>query len=65
MAKNSAASAAKNRGKAALAVGKPPYGGGPKGTVPVPKAPGPPAKKPPIQGTMSGFRPGGKRSVGK
>lgn len=57
MPKNSAASAARNRGKAALAVGKPPYGG-PKGVgkVPVPKVAGPPAKPPPITGPMSGLR---------
>ena len=53
----SAKAAATNRGKAALAVGKPPFGG-PKGvgTVPKPKVPGPPAKPPPIKGPMSGLR---------
>lgn len=57
MPRSSAASAARNRGKAALAVGKPPYGG-PKGvgSIPKPKVAGPPAKAPPIQGPMSGLR---------
>lgn len=57
MAKNSAAAAARTRGKAVLAVGAPPYGG-PKGvgTIPKPKVAGPPAKPPPIKGPMSGLR---------
>lgn len=48
--------AATNRGKAALAVGPPPYGG-PKGTgtVPTPKG-GSPTKKAPITGPMQGMR---------
>lgn len=48
---------AKSRGKAALAVGPPPFGGPKgKGGLAAPKPAGPPAKKPPITGPMSGYR---------
>jgi len=48
--------AAKHRGKAALAVGPPPYGG-PKGSggIPTPKG-GSSTKKAPITGPMQGLR---------
>ena len=51
-----ATTAARNRGKAALAVGKPPYGGAPKGKLASVKPAGPPAKKAPITGPMQGMR---------
>jgi hypothetical protein len=51
-----AAAKARNRGKAALAVGPPPYGGPKgKGGIPTPRG-GSPAKKAPITGPMEGFR---------
>lgn len=53
----SAKAAATNRGKAALAAGKPPFGGPKgKGGLAQPKPAGPAAKKPPISGPMSGLR---------
>jgi len=52
-----ARSKATNRGKAALAVGKPPYGGRKgQGTVPTPAPAGPKAHKAPITGPMQGLR---------
>ena len=49
--------AATNRGKAALAVSPPPYGGPKgKGGLATPKPAGPKAKKAPITGPMQGFR---------
>lgn len=53
----SAPAAARNRGKAALAVGPPPYGGPKgKGGLATPKPAGPRAKKAPITGPMQGLR---------
>lgn len=48
---------ATNRGKAALAVGPPPYGGPKgKGKLATPKPAGPKAHKAPITGPMQGLR---------
>jgi hypothetical protein len=49
--------AARNRGKAQMATGKPPFGG-PKGSggLAKPKPAGGKAAKPPITGPLSGFR---------
>jgi len=52
-----ARSKATHRGKAALAVGPPPYGGAKgSGSIPQPKPAGPKAHKAPITGPMQGLR---------